>query len=219
MYTSRSTPFRQELIIVRTIIFLFLFFPATNSPAPISGATSSPGNVSHLLSLLTGFFLTSCLMYTSRSTPFRQELIIVRTIIFLFLFFPATNSPAPISGGNVSHLLSILKAFFLTSCLMYTSCSTPFRHELIIVRIIIFLFLFFSSFQQPSDHWHCYPPPLVEDLTVYAHIKAVVTFAPGANVTEILQQFILNATRGFCDDDCQIDATVTPAADETPPPS
>ncbi|XP_061151957.1 uncharacterized protein LOC133166015 isoform X3 [Syngnathus typhle] len=173
MYTSRSTPFRQELIIVRTIIFLFLFFPATNSPAPISGATSSP----------------------------------------------ATNSPAPISGGNVSHLLSILKAFFLTSCLMYTSCSTPFRHELIIVRIIIFLFLFFSSFQQPSDHWHCYPPPLVEDLTVYAHIKAVVTFAPGANVTEILQQFILNATRGFCDDDCQIDATVTPAADETPPPS
>ncbi|KAM9791260.1 uncharacterized protein ACBT44_019452 isoform 6-T6 [Syngnathus typhle] len=75
------------------------------------------------------------------------------------------------------------------------------------------------SFQQPSDHWHCYPPPLVEDLTVYAHIKAVVTFAPGANVTEILQQFILNATRGFCDDDCQIDATVTPAADETPPPS
>ncbi|XP_061151960.1 uncharacterized protein LOC133166015 isoform X6 [Syngnathus typhle] len=117
---------------------------------------------------------------------------------------------------------------------MYTSCSTPFRHELIIVRIIIFLFLFFSSyqqpsyqqpsshqrsFQQPSDHWHCYPPPLVEDLTVYAHIKAVVTFAPGANVTEILQQFILNATRGFCDDDCQIDATVTPAADETPPPS
>ncbi|KAM9791258.1 uncharacterized protein ACBT44_019452 isoform 4-T4 [Syngnathus typhle] len=162
MYTSRSTPFRQELIIVRTIIFLFLFFPATNSPAPISGATSSPGNVSHLLSLLTGFFLTSCLMYTSRSTPFRQELIIVRTIIFLFLFFPATNSPAPISGASNS----------------------------------------------PATTG-----------TVYAHIKAVVTFAPGANVTEILQQFILNATRGFCDDDCQIDATVTPAADETPPPS
>ncbi|KAM9791261.1 uncharacterized protein ACBT44_019452 isoform 7-T7 [Syngnathus typhle] len=116
-------------------------------------------------------------MYTSRSTPFRQELIIVRTIIFLFLFFPATNSPAPISGATSSPA---------------TNSPAPIS----------------GASNSPATTG-----------TVYAHIKAVVTFAPGANVTEILQQFILNATRGFCDDDCQIDATVTPAADETPPPS
>ncbi|XP_051944830.1 collagen alpha-4(VI) chain-like [Hippocampus zosterae] len=43
---------------------------------------------------------------------------------------------------------------------------------------------------------------------VYLHIKAQVNFTLGVNVTEILQQFIMNATREFCDD-CQLDFNST----------
>ncbi|XP_077361549.1 collagen alpha-1(XII) chain-like [Festucalex cinctus] len=51
---------------------------------------------------------------------------------------------------------------------------------------------------------------------VYAHIKARVMHALGANVTEILQQFLLNVTRNICTD-CQVDVTTTVTPDQIPP--
>ncbi|XP_019711442.1 collagen alpha-4(VI) chain-like [Hippocampus comes] len=64
------------------------------------------------------------------------------------------------------------------------------------------------------------PPDDEDDLMiqgrVYLHIKAQVNFTLGVNVTEILQQFIINATREFCDD-CQLDFnSTTVTLDQSP---
>ncbi|XP_077415713.1 uncharacterized protein LOC144044888 isoform X2 [Vanacampus margaritifer] len=45
---------------------------------------------------------------------------------------------------------------------------------------------------------------------VYGHIKARIIHPLGVNATEIIQQFLINVTRGLCMDcDIDVDATVT----------